>query len=104
MRPQQANRLTETAPATAPETARARWRMPFAERPRYIQLETVTKCNAKCPFCPQNEIKRTPPRMPRETWQKIVDDTRGLGITYRPFLTAPDCNRCWTLHRWWPCM
>jgi len=95
MRPQQANRLPETAAATvpetaratAPETARARWRMPFAERPRYIQLETVTKCNAKCPFCPQNEIKRDPHRMPTETWRKIVDDTRGWGITYRPFLT-----------------
>jgi len=24
--------------------------------------------------------------MPDETWKKIIDDTRGLGITYRPFL------------------
>jgi len=24
--------------------------------------------------------------MPDETWRKIVDDTRGLGVTYRPFL------------------
>jgi MoaA/NifB/PqqE/SkfB family radical SAM enzyme len=61
--------------------------MPIAPRPRYLQLETVTVCNAKCPFCPQHEIKRNPPRMPDRTWQKIVADTAGLGITYRPFLT-----------------
>jgi MoaA/NifB/PqqE/SkfB family radical SAM enzyme len=61
--------------------------MPFAEKPKFIQLETVTKCNAKCPFCPQNEIVRDPARMPAETWRKIVDDTRGWGVTYRPFLT-----------------
>lgn len=64
-----------------------RWRLPYAERPRYIQLETVTKCNAKCPFCPQNEIVRDPARMPDAMWKKIVDDTRGWGLTYRPFLT-----------------
>jgi MoaA/NifB/PqqE/SkfB family radical SAM enzyme len=61
--------------------------MPYAQRPRYIQMETVTKCNAKCEFCPQNEIMRDPARMPEDTWKKIVDDTRGWGITYRPFLT-----------------
>ncbi len=67
--------------------AEARWHMPVAARPRFIQLETVTKCNAKCPFCPQNEIVRDPARMPEATWKKIVDETRGWGITYRPFLT-----------------
>lgn len=64
-----------------------RWNMPYAQRPKYIQMETVTKCNARCEFCPQNEIMRDPARMPEATWKKIVDDTRGLGITYRPFLT-----------------
>jgi MoaA/NifB/PqqE/SkfB family radical SAM enzyme len=61
--------------------------MPYAERPKYIQLETVTKCNAKCPFCPQHEIARDPAKMPDAVWKKIVDDTRGWGVTYRPFLT-----------------
>jgi len=65
----------------------AQWRLPYAARPRYIQLETVTKCNARCPFCPQNEIVRDPSRMPDEVWKKIIDDTRGWGMTYRPFLT-----------------
>jgi len=61
--------------------------MPYAERPRFIQLETVTVCPAKCPFCPQHEIRRDPPRMPDATWRRIVDQTRGWGVTYRPFLT-----------------
>jgi MoaA/NifB/PqqE/SkfB family radical SAM enzyme len=73
-----------------PQTAaarRPRWRMPYTDRPKYLQLETVTACNARCPFCPQHEIRRDPPRMPDATWRKIVAQTRGLGITYRPFLT-----------------
>lgn len=55
-------------------------------QPRFIQIETVIGCDAKCPFCPQRSITRRPRRMPDETWKKIIDDTRGLGITYRPFL------------------
>ena len=86
MRPEQADQAGETGKSLANES-QARWRMPYAEKPRFIQLETVTKCNAKCPFCPQNEIVRDPARMPEETWKKIIDDTRGWGLTYRPFLT-----------------
>ena len=88
MRPQQAREIARN-PSLPQQTAGdgPRWSMPYAERPKYIQMETVTVCNAKCPFCPQNEIKRQPPRMTEATWKKIVDDTRGLGITYRPFLT-----------------
>jgi len=86
MRPQQADQIITTG-LLPDNSAGARWKMPYAVRPKYIQLETVTKCNAKCPFCPQNEIVRDPARMPTETWQKVVDDTRGWGITYRPFLT-----------------
>ncbi|MFO7654447.1 MAG: radical SAM/SPASM domain-containing protein [Candidatus Krumholzibacteriia bacterium] len=87
MRPQQANRLDPASPAPRTVCAAARWRMPYAERPLYIQLETVTKCNARCPFCPQHEIERIPHRMTEETWRRIVDQTRGWGVTYRPFLT-----------------
>jgi radical SAM protein with 4Fe4S-binding SPASM domain len=89
MRPSQADQVadrTAALPAAAGAPA-ARWRMPMATRPRYIQLETVTKCNARCPFCPQHEIERGVPKMPDDTWRRIVDQTRGWGITYRPFLT-----------------
>ncbi len=86
MRPNQADltQLERTAPGAQQG---AKWRLPYAPRPRYIQMETVTKCNAKCPFCPQNEIVRDPAKMPNDMWKKIVDDTRGWGLTYRPFLT-----------------
>ena len=86
MRPEQADEVIARNPLPIND-AGARWRMPYTAKPRFIQMETVTKCNAKCPFCPQNEIVRDPARMPTETWRKIVDDTRGWGITYRPFLT-----------------
>ena len=55
-------------------------------QPRYIQIETILGCDAECPFCPQKQIDRKPVVMAEATWKKIVDDTRGLGITYRPFL------------------
>jgi len=55
-------------------------------QPRFIQIETVIGCDAKCPFCPQRKIDRKPVIMPDSTWRKIIDDTRGLGVTYRPFL------------------
>ena len=86
MRPEQADQLPTKDPLSSNE-AGARWHMPYTAKPKFIQMETVTKCNAKCPFCPQNEIVRDPARMPTETWRKIVADTRGWGITYRPFLT-----------------
>ncbi len=55
-------------------------------QPRYIQIESILGCDAACPFCPQKTIDRKPAIMSDATWRKIIDDTRGLGITYRPFL------------------
>ncbi|HVO77176.1 MAG TPA: radical SAM protein [Candidatus Bathyarchaeia archaeon] len=55
-------------------------------QPRYIQIESIIGCDADCPFCPQKKIDRKPVRMSERVWKKIIDDTRGLGITYRPFL------------------
>jgi hypothetical protein len=54
--------------------------------PKYIQIETTIVCNASCPFCPHKTLTRRPRRMEDSVWKKIIDDTRGLGITYRPFL------------------
>jgi len=54
--------------------------------PEYIQIETTIACNASCTFCPHKTLTRRPRRMKDEVWKKIIDDTRGLGITYRPFL------------------
>ncbi|MBU2514157.1 radical SAM protein [bacterium] len=61
-------------------------RIKFDTQPKYIQIETTIICNASCWFCPQKKATRTPKKMEDRVWKKIIDDTRGLGITYRPFL------------------
>ncbi|MFQ5599646.1 MAG: radical SAM/SPASM domain-containing protein [Candidatus Krumholzibacteriia bacterium] len=58
----------------------------YTNTPRFIQIETNLACNAKCPFCPYAHMNRGPMWMEDWIWKKIVDDTRGLEITYRPFL------------------
>jgi sulfatase maturation enzyme AslB (radical SAM superfamily) len=54
--------------------------------PSFIQIETTLACNAECPFCSHATLTRRPRRMEDWVWKKIIDETRGLGITYRPFL------------------
>ena len=58
----------------------------YTEVPRFLQIETNLACNARCPFCPYVSMERGPMFMEDWVWRKIVDDTRGIGITYRPFL------------------
>jgi MoaA/NifB/PqqE/SkfB family radical SAM enzyme len=58
----------------------------YTETPRFIQIETNLACNAKCPFCPYVHMERGPKVMEDWIWHKIIDETRDLGITYRPFL------------------
>lgn len=60
--------------------------MPYAEIPKYIQIETTIACNANCWFCPQKKAKRRPMFMEDWVWKKIIDETREMGIIYRPFL------------------
>lgn len=65
----------------------------FPDCPRYIQIETTTACNGACPFCRQKDLERGPLRMKERLWRKIIDETRELGITYRPFLqNEPLCD------------
>ncbi|MCX7021770.1 MAG: radical SAM protein [bacterium] len=65
----------------------------FPPSPRYIQIETTTACNAACPFCRQKDIERGPVKMKEHIWRKIIGETRGLGVTYRPFLqNEPLCD------------
>ncbi|MCP4298154.1 MAG: radical SAM protein [Proteobacteria bacterium] len=61
-------------------------RINYSDQPKIIQIETTIVCNASCWFCPQKNAARKPSNMEEKVWKKIVDDTRGLGITYRPFL------------------
>ncbi|HUU27755.1 MAG TPA: radical SAM/SPASM domain-containing protein [archaeon] len=54
--------------------------------PKYIQIETTILCNSSCEFCHQRLVKRRPYFMKDQIWRRIIDQTRGRGITYRPFL------------------
>lgn len=54
--------------------------------PKYIQIESTIACNAACPFCSHSTLTRRPRRMEDWVWKKIIDETRGMGVTYRPFM------------------
>ncbi|MGD1959432.1 MAG: radical SAM/SPASM domain-containing protein [Fulvivirga sp.] len=62
------------------------FKLPRVLFPKIIQIETTVLCNSACTFCPQNEMTRGPRFMEEWIWKKIVDQTRGRGITYRPFM------------------
>jgi len=54
--------------------------------PRTIQIETTILCNSHCVFCPHNEMDRGPKVMEEWVWKKIIDESRGRSIVYRPFM------------------
>jgi len=54
--------------------------------PKYIQIETSIVCNSNCVFCPHKEMERGPDYMEERIWKKIIDESRGRGIIYRPFM------------------
>jgi MoaA/NifB/PqqE/SkfB family radical SAM enzyme len=60
--------------------ARARDRSPVL--PDIVQIESTNICNAKCVFCPRDEMHRAQGVMSRELFRKIVDECAGLGITH----------------------
>ena len=44
------------------------------EFPKYIEIETVNACNARCPMCTINDWERNYPIMKDDVWNKISDD------------------------------
>lgn len=54
--------------------------------PKYIQIETSIVCNSNCIFCPHKEMQRGPNYMEDFVWKKIIDESRGRNIIYRPFM------------------
>ncbi|HEX2394182.1 MAG TPA: radical SAM protein [Bacteroidales bacterium] len=54
--------------------------------PKYIQIETSIVCNSNCIFCPHKEMERGPDYMEEHIWKKIIDESRGHGVVYRPFM------------------
>jgi Radical SAM superfamily/Iron-sulfur cluster-binding domain len=50
--------------------------------PEIVQIESTNICNAKCVFCPRDEMHRRQGVMSFELFRKIVDECAGLGITH----------------------
>jgi sulfatase maturation enzyme AslB (radical SAM superfamily) len=85
--------LTRRARATAEHllsrNARSVRRLLLATRrdraprlPDIVQIESTNLCNAKCVFCPRDDMQRRQGVMSMELFQKIVDECAALGITH----------------------
>jgi radical SAM protein with 4Fe4S-binding SPASM domain len=50
--------------------------------PEIVQIEATNICNAKCVFCPRDEMHRRQGIMSLDLFKKIVDECAELGITH----------------------
>jgi MoaA/NifB/PqqE/SkfB family radical SAM enzyme len=50
--------------------------------PEIVQIESTNICNAKCVFCPRDDMHRRQGIMSVELFRKIVDECVDLGITH----------------------
>jgi radical SAM protein with 4Fe4S-binding SPASM domain len=50
--------------------------------PDIVQIESTNLCNAKCVFCPRDEMHRQQGVMDIDLFRKIVDECADLGITH----------------------
>jgi radical SAM protein with 4Fe4S-binding SPASM domain len=50
--------------------------------PDIVQIESTNLCNAKCVFCPRDEMHRRQGVMDLDLYRKIVDECAALGITH----------------------
>jgi len=50
--------------------------------PDIVQIESTNLCNAKCVFCPRDEMHRRQGVMDFDLFAKIVDECAALGITH----------------------
>ena len=44
------------------------------EFPKYIEIETVNACNARCPMCTINDWERNYPVMKDDVWNKVSNE------------------------------
>src|SRR3954462_2903705 len=50
--------------------------------PEIVPIESTNICNAKCVFCPRDDMHRKHGFMSFELFRKIVDECADLGITH----------------------
>lgn len=59
------------------------------EYPRLVSVETTSRCNAECPFCPYNVKQRDKKNMDEELFLKIIEDCREFPLeTIEPFMNG----------------
>lgn len=61
-------------------------RQHYLEWPYEISLETYTRCNAACTFCPYTTLDRIGTKMPDELIDRIIDELKAHPL---PFIFAP---------------
>src|SRR5690606_17167897 len=72
--------LSQAKPVRKLMLATGRERSPVL--PEIVQIESTNICNAKCVFCPRDEMHRKQGIMSFELFTKIVDECAELGITH----------------------
>jgi MoaA/NifB/PqqE/SkfB family radical SAM enzyme len=50
--------------------------------PEIVQIESTNICNAKCVFCPRDDMHRRQGVMSMDLFKKVVDECAHLGITH----------------------
>ena len=59
------------------------------EHPRLVSVETTSRCNAECPFCPYNVRAREKTHMDQALFEKIIDDCTEFPLpAIEPFLNG----------------
>ena len=71
---------TQSKPVRRLMLAAGRDRCPVL--PEIVQIESTNICNAKCVFCPRDEMHRHQGIMSWDLFRKIVDECVELGITH----------------------
>jgi radical SAM protein with 4Fe4S-binding SPASM domain len=72
--------LSQAKPVRRIMLATGRDRSPIL--PEIVQIESTNICNAKCVFCPRDEMHRRQGIMSLDLFRKIVDECAALGITH----------------------
>jgi tetratricopeptide (TPR) repeat protein len=76
-----ARRLDELDARAAADEYRSAWlalRSRYMDYPMNIQLETVGRCNAKCVFCPHEQLERKNQVMSDTLFKKIIHDASAI--------------------------
>src|SRR5258708_34798784 len=71
---------SQAKPIRKPVRATGRDRSPIL--PEIVQIESPNICNAKCVFCPRDDMHRRQGVMSLELFRKVVDECAELGITH----------------------